>query len=136
MPELAEEGAVEIDEAEQPDAEYPTLLTTGRVLYHYNNASLTRREDGMRLKLDEPFVEVNSEDARSVGVADGEPLRLVSRRGEVVASARLGEKVRPGVVWMSFHFAEANANWLTNDAHDERTGTPEYKVCAVRLEKP
>jgi predicted molibdopterin-dependent oxidoreductase YjgC len=121
--------------AEPPDVDYPLVLSTGRTLYHYNNASMTMREGGLRLKQEEPFVEVNAEDASVAGVGDGDEIRLVSRRGELTARARVGDRVRPGVVWMALHFAEAKANWLTIDAHDERTGTPEYKVCAVRLER-
>ena len=121
--------------AESTDAEFPLVLSTGRTLYHYNNASMTRREPGIARKQDEPFVEVHADDAADLGVDDGDLVRLVSRRGEVTARAAVGDRVRPGMVWMALHFAEQKANWLTNDAMDPRTGTPEYKVCAVRLER-
>ena len=120
--------------AEEPDAEYPFVLSTGRTLYQYNSASMTMREAGLEQKQGEPFVELHREDAAALGIAEGAEVRLVSRRGEAVARAAVGERVRPGMAWMALHFAQAKANWLTNDAHDPRTGTPEYKVCAVRVE--
>jgi formate dehydrogenase major subunit/formate dehydrogenase alpha subunit len=120
--------------AEETDGDYPLILSTGRTLYHYNNASMTRREAGLVAKQDEPFVEVHVADAAAAGIGDGELVRLVSRRGSLVARARVGDRVRPGMVWTALHFAEQNANWLTNDAGDPRTGTPEYKACAVRME--
>jgi formate dehydrogenase major subunit/formate dehydrogenase alpha subunit len=119
--------------AEQPDAEFPLLLSTGRTLYHYNAATMTRREAGIRQKEDDAFVEMNAADAAALGIADGEPVRVTSRRGTLVAAAAVGDRVRPGTIWMALHFAEAKANWLTNDAVDPRTGTGEYKVCAARL---
>ena len=121
--------------AEEPDAEYPLVLSTGRTLYHYNTSSMTRRVPAVVEKQEEAFVEVNPEDAGALGIGDGDPVRLTSRRGSLVARAAIGERVLPGVVWMALHWAEANANWLTNDAMDPRTGTGEYKACAVRMEK-
>ena len=73
--------------------------------------------------------------AKSRDIADGDYVRVWSRRGEVVVKARLTEQVPPGMVWMAFHFREGNANWLTNPAFDPVTQTAEYKACAVNLEK-
>ena len=123
-----------IPPVEQPDASYPLLLSTGRTLYHYNSGSTTRREPGIVAKQPEAFVELNRADATAIGVADGGRVRVCSRRGELEAVARVDDRVLPGNAWMPFHFAEAAANWLTNDAVDPRTGTPEYKACAVRVE--
>jgi formate dehydrogenase major subunit/formate dehydrogenase alpha subunit len=120
---------------EQPDSEYPFVLSTGRTLYHYNSASMTMREPGVTDKQEEPFVEVNAEDAQALGIADGDRVRLVSRRGELEALASVGERVHPGLVWMALHFAQAKVNWLTHDVGDPLIGTPEYKVSAVRLER-
>ncbi len=117
------------------DSEYPLVLTTGRTLYHYNSATMTFRDDGMAQKQPEPFVEVNHEDAAALEIADGDRIRLATRRGQLEAKAKVGDRTRPGVVWMALHFAEAKANWLTVDAVDPRTGTPEYKVCAARMER-
>jgi predicted molibdopterin-dependent oxidoreductase YjgC len=119
---------------EQPDSEYPFVLSTGRTLYHYNSGGMTMREEGVAQKQPGPFFELNAEDAASLGIAEGDWVRLVSRRGELVARAAVGERVYPGLVWMALHFAQAKVNWLTHDVGDSLIGTPEYKVCAVRLE--
>jgi predicted molibdopterin-dependent oxidoreductase YjgC len=119
---------------EEPDSEYPLVLSTGRTLYHYNSATMTMREEGVVLKQEEPFFEVSAEDASALGLAEGDPARLVSRRGELEARARITDRVYPGLVWMALHFAEAKVNWLTHDVGDPLIGTPEYKVSAVRVE--
>jgi formate dehydrogenase major subunit/formate dehydrogenase alpha subunit len=119
---------------EQPDSEYPFVLSTGRTLYHYNSATMTMREDGITDKQEDPFFEISPEDAAALGVEDGDWVRLVSRRGELEARAAIGERVYPGLVWMALHFAQAKVNWLTHDVVDSLVGTPEYKVSAVRLE--
>jgi predicted molibdopterin-dependent oxidoreductase YjgC len=120
---------------EEPDSEYPIVLSTGRTLYHYNSATMTMREDGIVDKQEDPFFEISPEDASNHGLADGDWARIVSRRGELEARARIGERVYPGLVWMALHFAEARVNWLTHDVGDSLIGTPEYKVSAVRLER-
>jgi predicted molibdopterin-dependent oxidoreductase YjgC len=119
---------------EQPDSEYPFVLSTGRTLYHYNSGGMTMREEGVTQKQKDPFFELHAEDAASLGISDGDWVRLVSRRGELEARAAVGERVYPGLVWMALHFAQAKVNWLTHDVGDPLIGTPEYKVCAVRLE--
>jgi len=119
---------------EPPDSEYPFVLSTGRTLYHYNSATMTMREPGVLLKQEEPFVEIHREDGAVLGIGDGEPLRLVSRRGALEAKAKYSDRVYPGLVWMALHFAEAKVNWLTHDIGDPYIGTPEYKVSAVRVE--
>jgi formate dehydrogenase major subunit/formate dehydrogenase alpha subunit len=120
---------------EEPDSEYPIVLSTGRTLYHYNSATMTMREDGIVDKQEDPFFEISPEDASNHGLADGDWTRIVSRRGELEARARIGDRVYPGLVWMALHFAEARVNWLTHDVGDSLIGTPEYKVSAVRLER-
>ncbi len=128
--------AVEYQPPVEPtDAEYPFVLSTGRTLFHYNSATMTMREDGILLKQEEPFFEIHPNDAAALGIADGDRAKLVSRRGELEARAAVGERVFPGLVWMALHFAEQKVNWLTIDAVDPRTGTPEYKACAVRVER-
>ncbi len=119
---------------EQPDSEYPFVLTTGRTLYHYNSATMTMREGGILDKQEAPFFEIHADDARALGIADGDVARLVSRRGELEAEAHYSERVYPGLVWMSLHFAQAKVNWLLHDVGDPLIGTPEYKVSAVRVE--
>jgi formate dehydrogenase major subunit/formate dehydrogenase alpha subunit len=120
---------------EEPDDEYPLILSTGRTLYHYNSATMTMREDGIVDKQEDPFFEISPEDASAHGLADGDWARLVSRRGSLDARAVVGERVYPGLVWMALHFAQAKVNWLTNDVTDSLIGIPEYKVCAVRVER-
>jgi predicted molibdopterin-dependent oxidoreductase YjgC len=119
---------------EEPDSEYPLVLSTGRTLYHYNSATMTMREDGIADKQEEAFFEISAEDASNLGLADGDLARLVSRRGELEARATITDRVFPGLVWMALHFAEAKVNWLTHDVGDALIGTPEYKVSAVRVE--
>jgi formate dehydrogenase major subunit/formate dehydrogenase alpha subunit len=119
---------------EEPDSEYPLVLSTGRTLYHYNSATMTMREDGVTDKQEDPFVEMSAEDASAIGVEQGDWVRLVSRRGEIEARAAIGDRVYPGLVWMALHFAEQRVNLLTNDVTDSLIGIPEYKVCAIRIE--
>ncbi len=119
---------------EEPDSEYPFVLTTGRTLYHYNSANMTMREPGVTDKQQAPFFEIHAEDAGALGIADRQVARLVSRRGALEAEAHYSERVYPGLVWMSLHFAEQKVNWLTHDVGDPLIGTPEYKVSAVRVE--
>jgi formate dehydrogenase major subunit/formate dehydrogenase alpha subunit len=120
---------------ELPCEEYPLVLSTGRVLYHYNAATQTRRDPGPMAKHDGNFVEMHRRDARRLGLEDGETVRVVSRRGAIEAEVLVSPRMRFGCVWMPMHFAEAPVNLLTNDAGDAVTGTGEYKVCAVRVER-
>jgi len=119
---------------EEPDSEYPLVLSTGRTLYHYNSATMTMREEGITEKQEEPFFEISAEDASALGLGEGDLARLVSRRGELEARVHLTERVYPGLVWMALHFAEQKVNWLTHDVGDSLIGTPEFKVSAVRVE--
>ena len=119
---------------ETPDSEYPWLLSTGRTLYHYNVGNMTRRVGGIARKSPECFVEINPADLEKLGACDGAMLRVSTRRGSVAARALATQKVKPGRIWMPFHFAEASANELTPDAYDPITRTAEYKVCAARIE--
>jgi formate dehydrogenase major subunit/formate dehydrogenase alpha subunit len=120
--------------AELPDPEYPLVLSTGRTLYHYNVGTQTRRDPGPVVKQPSNFIELHPRDARKLSVRDGQRVRVASRRGDVGATVKLTRRVRPGCVWMPFHFSEDMVNRLTNDAGDSVTGTGEYKVCAVRVE--
>ncbi len=119
---------------EQPDSEFPFVLSTGRTLYHYNSATMTMREAGVVEKQERPFFEIHPDDAAALGIRDGETARLVSRRGSLEADAHYSFRVFPGLVWMALHFAQAKVNWLLHDVGDPLIGTPEYKVSAVRVE--
>ena len=121
--------------AELPDAEYPLMLTTGRVLYQYNACAMTGRTDGVNEIVDRSFIEINERDAAALGVSDGDRVRVSSRRGAIQSTARVSGKTNPGQTWMPFHFQDGNSNWLTNAALDRVSKAPEYKVCAVKVEK-
>jgi len=120
--------------AEEPDEEYPFILTTGRVLYHWHTGTLTRHSKGLDAICPEAVAELNTEDAARLGIADGQMVKLTSRRGEVAAKVQVSDKIKPGVVFMPWHFAEAAANKLTIAALDPTAKIPEYKVCAVKVE--
>ncbi|HIA03752.1 MAG TPA: hypothetical protein EYN06_05665 [Myxococcales bacterium] len=122
--------------AELPDPEYPLVLSTGRTLYHYNVATQTRRDAGPVARQPECFVQMHRYDAKRLKFKHGDKAEVVSRRGRVNCVVNITKDVRPGCVWMPFHFSESPTNKLTNDAGDEVTGTGEYKVCAVRVEHP
>ena len=121
--------------AEVPDAEYPFVLSTGRRLYHYHTRTQTGRCEGLNEMLGEETADISIADATEMGIADGEFVKVSSRRGEVKVRARVTPEVPKGLIWMAFHFREGNANWLTNPAFDPATLTAEYKACAVALEK-
>ena len=122
--------------AELPDPDYPFLLNTGRLLYHWHGGTMTRRVQGLLELAPRLEVAVHPSDARRLGVGDGAALRVVSRRGELTAYTRVTEAVRPGAIFVPFvKFADSAANFLTNAAFDPSAKIPEYKVCAVRLER-
>ena len=121
--------------AEMPDSDYPFCLMTGRILYHYTTRAMTGRTPGLMEIEGSSFIEMNEKDADRLGIANGEKIRVSSRRGSVTTSARVGTRVNEGETWMPFHFPDGNANWLTNAALDPKCRIPEYKVCAVRIEK-
>jgi len=121
--------------AEVPDDDYPLVLSTGRRLYHYHTRTQTGRSVGLNDLLPEETADISTTDAETLGVASGDRVRVVSRRGQVEVKARVSARIQPGLVWMAFHFREGNANWLTNPVFDPVCQTAEYKACAVRLEK-
>ena len=122
--------------AEVPDGDYPFVLSTGRTLYHYNIGNMTRKNPAIAQKQDENFVEMSRADAERLGIADGGMARISTRRGTLVVRAHVADKVRPGALWMPFHFVESPTNQLTNDAFDNITRTAEYKCCAAKVENP
>ncbi|WP_330296287.1 molybdopterin oxidoreductase family protein [Streptomyces sp. NBC_00503] len=123
------------DSAEVPDAEYPLLLTTGRVVAQYQSGAQTRRVDELNEAAPGPFVELHPRLAARIGAVDGAPLAVTSRRGRAVAPARITDTIRADTVFMPFHWpGEGRANTLTNPALDPVSRMPEFKVCAVRVE--
>ena len=124
-----------IPSAELPDEEYPIILMTGRILYHYTTRAMTGKTPELMEIEGKSFIEMNVEDAEALGIKNGDKVRLTSRRGQIESTARVGTKVSKGESWMPFHFPDGNANWLTNAALDKYARIPEYKVCAIRIEK-
>lgn len=120
---------------ELPDDEYPMYLSTGRVLAQYHTGTMTRRSRILEDVDNGPHVEINPGDADSLGIKNGEKVRAVSRRGNIKIPAQITDRVNRGMVFIPFHYKEAAANLLTNDALDPICKIPEAKVCAVRLEK-
>ena len=120
---------------ELPDDEYPLLLTTERSLFHFHTGTMTRKVRGLKAFQDEELVEINPVDAEARGIKDGEVIQVISRRGEVTAKAMVTESSPRGVISMSFHFAESPTNQLTNPALDPVAKIPEFKVCAVQIER-
>jgi len=118
---------------EEPDGEYPLLLTTDRSLYHYHS-TMTRRVYGLNVLDNEELLNIHPEDASRFGVSDGQMVRVVSRRGEVEVKVKVTDSFSPGTVSMTFHFAETPTNVLTSCELDPVAKTPSTKVCAVRIE--
>jgi formate dehydrogenase major subunit len=119
--------------AELPDREYPFILTTGRILEHYHTKTMTGKVDGLNNLFPCSFIEIHPAAAAKLKIADGQKVTITSRRGEVVAKAKVTDKVEEDVVFMPFHFADGAANVLTNKALDPVAKIPEFKVCAVSI---
>lgn len=120
---------------ESPDEDYPLILTTGRSLYHFHTGTMTRRVAGLNMIEPEGAVEISPQDASKLSIAQGDKVKISSRRGEVIAKAKVTETLPSGLVFMTFHFAESAANILTNPKLDPVAKIPEYKVAAVKVEK-
>ncbi len=123
-----------IPPAELPDEEYPMVLNTGRLLTHWHTGSMTRRSKALDAITPEAVCEVHPDDLAGIGVEENGMVRLTSRRGSIRVKARAGTKTAKGTVFIPFHFREAAANLLTNDALDPAGKIPEFKFCAIRLE--
>jgi len=120
---------------ELPDDDYPLALTTGRLLYHYHTGTMTRKSEGLNERAPENFIEISAVDASNLGISNGDMTKVSSRRGQVKASVVVSPKMSVGTVFMPFHFAENAANNLTNPALDPVSKIPEFKVCAIKVEK-
>ncbi len=124
-----------ISPAEVPDDEYPLLLMTGRIYHQYHTGTMTRRSHTLHRENPEALLQLNPVDADRFQVGNGETVHLASRRGTIEVKAEISEAVSAGTVYTTFHFPEAPINLLTIGAKDEKAGCPEYKVCAVRIDK-
>ncbi len=121
--------------AEVVDNDYPFWMTTGRVYAHYHTGTMTRNSVALDNEIPSGSLEINPEDAADLDLGDGSRVKLASRRGEIETGIMITQRVEKGVVFMPFHFEEANVNKLTNPAFDPIAKIPELKVCAVSIEK-
>ena len=120
---------------ERPSRRYPLILNTGRILYHWHGGTITRRVSGLLARAPTLEVSMNPEDGAKYGIADGQAIRVSSRRGSLVGQAQFTDRMRVGEIFIPFvKLNESAANFLTNSAYDPDTLIPEYKVCAVRVE--
>ncbi|MCL1830471.1 MAG: formate dehydrogenase subunit alpha [Oscillospiraceae bacterium] len=117
------------------DDDYPTILTTGRILYHYHTMSMTEKTEAIMEIAGGGYAEIHPADALTLHISDGEEMKVTSRRGSITAMARLTDRIKPGIIFIPFHFKDTLVNLITNSAYDPTAKEPELKVCAVRLEK-
>ena len=125
---------IETPELDEYKEQYPFILTTNRVLEHYNSGTMTRRTNNVQIVTEDVLL-INPVDAREQGIQQGQMVKLVSPRGEVQSKAHITDEVKPGVLSTTFHFPELMVNNVTSDTHDTEANCPEYKVVAVRVEK-
>ena len=121
---------------ELPDGEFSFVLNTGRNIYHWHTGAITRRAQALDAAEPGPYVEMAPDDLKRLKIRDGSDVLVQSRRGEIVLPARALARVRPGQVFIPFHYVEAAANLLTVDDLDPYGKIPEFKFCAVRVRKP
>ncbi|MBS3811456.1 MAG: formate dehydrogenase subunit alpha [Halanaerobiales bacterium] len=124
-----------IPPAEEADEEYPYIMMTGRMLYHFHTGTMTRNSKPIDDHSPDAYVEINEEDAKSLKIEDRDRVKVRSRRGEVETYAKVGNRVEKGQIFMPFHYAESPANRLTNPVLDKDAKIPELKVSAVDIEK-
>lgn len=127
--------AIHLDPSEMPDKEYPMVMTTGRVIYHWHGGEMTRRVKGLLEVYPEAKIEVSPADALHLGLNNTTTrVKVSSRRGTITAEAWVTERVPEGLIYANFHFPENSANILTKAALDPISKIPEYKVTAVKIE--
>jgi len=123
------------DPAELPDEQFPFVLTTGRMGFHFHTGTMTRISPSLSKETEKAYVEIHPEDAERLAITEGETVRVSSRRGTIEIQATVTDRADRGVVFIPFHFVEAAANRLTHSALDPIAKIPEFKVCAVKIEK-
>ena len=119
---------------EVPDKHYPMVLVTGRTLFHFHTGTMTRRSPTLQALLDEAYIEINPRDASLLEVQEGQIIKVQSRRGFINVKAHIKETIPRNILFIPIHFAEASANVLTMQELDTKSGIPELKICAVRVE--
>lgn len=122
-------------QTERPDSEYPFLLTTGRSIWQWHTGTMTRRSASLEREEPTGWIEINVDDAKALGIKNGEVVKAISRRGEIKITARVTENIKKGVMFIPFHYAECAANVLTINALDPIAKIPESKACAIKVEK-
>ncbi|MGC1121479.1 MAG: formate dehydrogenase subunit alpha, partial [Candidatus Methanofastidiosia archaeon] len=122
-----------IPPAELPDEEYPFVLSTGRILFHYHTGTMSRKVQALNSFVHQGYVEMSSPDAAALNISDNDYVEVRTRRGKITLKAKISERVAPKSVFIPFHFSEASANRLTNDALDPKAKIPELKVCACTI---
>ncbi|MBI4688308.1 MAG: molybdopterin-dependent oxidoreductase, partial [Nitrospirae bacterium] len=120
---------------EQPDREFPLILTTGRNYFQYHTGTMTRKTTTLEREDPQCAVEINTSDAKSLGIRHREKIKVSTRRGSIEALANVTDKIIQGTIYVPFHFSEAAANMLTNPVSDRNAKIPEFKVCAARVER-
>ena len=129
------EPAEHVPPAEEADSDYPLTLMTGRIYHQYHTGTMTRRSPTLQRESEQALLQLNPEDGARLKVRNGELVKLSSRRGTIRVKAEFSNMVVPGAVYTTFHFPESPINRLTGRAQDHKSGCPEYKVCAVRIDK-
>ncbi len=124
-----------IPPAENPGSGYPFILTTGRILYQFHTRTMTGKAKGLNELSPLNTVHINVEDGKSLQIKSGDKVNISSRRGSITATAIVDEKIKKGVVFIPFHYADSPANRLTNPVTDPKARIPEFKACAVKLSK-
>ena len=120
---------------EEPNNEYPFILITGRILYHYHTGTMTRKVEGLNILAPVATIEVHTKDAQKLGCKDKDIVKVSSKRGTIKATVKITDNISQGTVFTTFHYKESAANLLTIDALDPIAKIPEYKACAVKIEK-
>ena len=118
---------------EVTDAKYDFIMTTGRNYFHFHSGTMSRRADVLERESPEPYVEINTEDAKRIGVRDSQKITIESRHGSIETNVRTTEKIPAGIVFVPFHFDESRVNRLVGKTLDPLSKIPEFKVVAVRL---
>jgi nitrate reductase NapA len=121
--------------AEPPDAEYPFALTTGRQIEHWHTGTMTLKVPELKRSAPDAYIEINPRDAQKIGVKSRDKVKVTSRRGSLVLEAKVVDVPRDGLVFVPMHYPDKLINMLTTDAYDELSKQPEFKICAVKLEK-
>lgn len=124
-----------IEAKELPDEEYPMVLTTGRMMFHYHTGTMTRETPILNTEVPTGYMEIHPADAKKLDIVDGETVKVSSRRGEIEVPALVTDKIKRGLIFIPFHFEECAANVLTNPVLDPKAKIPELKVCSARVEK-